>query len=98
MPNMQKSVINNIIKSDIIGKDNIDTVNKDTKDKDTLLNELSEKILFRFAGTLTKEDFETIETLDNEDSSGLKSQKYIETKIPNFAQIIIEELNLLKNS
>jgi hypothetical protein len=51
-----------------------------------------ENVLKRVALILTKEDMETIQSLDREDSSGNATQYFLMGRVPNFEAIMQEEV------
>lgn len=63
---------------------------------DELAGLIMERIFKKIAPNLTEEDMEEIKRMDQNDEEGEKVRQFLTSKVPNFEQLLKDELELVK--
>lgn len=63
---------------------------------DEVVDLVMKRVLIKIAPNLTKEDMVKIEDLNQQDLSGEATCSYLESRVPNFDQLLQQETELLK--
>lgn len=63
------------------------------KNLEDAIEQIMSRVYVRVAGSLTEQDFNQIKMLDRQDDSGNLVEYFMISKIPNFYDILKEEVN-----